>query len=129
MFDSTKNVLIISKFDPDGIALDLFSVSKILESVWLSRSIKKKDDNLFVRLFSVLRKRGVDIPDKAEPLFGLVEALKYMRFWCWAIEKCIEIHGKYASPELLEFYAADRREYERLTNPTEVTDGINIDIE
>ena len=104
-------------YDPDYVAARLYEAGKIVQSVWQVKLIHDNKSRPIGKFVSwLLKLRKIDLPDEADPLFGLVEVLKCMRFWCWAIEQCIEIYGKDAPPELLEFYAADRREHERITN-------------
>ena len=104
-------------YDPDFVARRLYEFGKIAQSVHQAQLIHENKDTLLGRLVHwMLKMRRIDIPDEPDTLFGLVEVMKSMRFWLWAIEKTIEIHGKDAPPELFEFIAADRGEYERLTN-------------
>jgi len=105
-------------YDPDYVASRLYEFGKIVQSVHQAQLIKENKDTLLGKLVLwLLKLRRIDIPDDPDTLFGLVEVIKSMRFWLWAAEKCIEIHGKDAAPELLEFCEADRREHDRLTNP------------
>jgi len=122
MFDMMKRDLEDNEFMPRSVICELYALGKILESLGLSASIQgiystENVMELLARVFK--RKKEVDLPTEVDPLFQVVEAVKYMRFWLWAAEKSIEIHGKDAPPELLEFYAADRREYDNLTDPTQ----------
>jgi len=120
MFDMVKQDLEDAEFMPESIICELYAFGRLLQSFVMSVSVLSllSTDSVLKSLARIFtRKKEVDLPTDTDPLFQLVEAVKYMRFWLWAAEKSIEVHGKDAPPELLEFYEADRREYDRLTNP------------
>jgi len=119
MFDMLKSDLEDIEFEPRAIIYELYGLGKLFQSFALSASIKDSSSasSIMKAVRHIFIKRnGVDLPTGSDSLFQLVEAVKYMRFWLWAAEKSIEINGKDAAPELLEFYEADRRDYDRLTN-------------
>ena len=119
MFDMMKRDLEDNEFMPRSVIYELYGLGKLLESFGLATSIHDvcSIESILKSLAHLFtRKNMVDLPTETDPLFQLVEAVKYMRFWLWAAEKSIEINGKDAAPELLEFYEADRRDYDRLTN-------------
>ena len=120
MFDMLKSDLEDAEFPPRGIIYELHGLGELLRSFSMSQSIHDSYsiEEIIRAMSHSLSKKTDDLPTETDPLFQLVEAVKYMRFWLWAAEKSIEIHGEDASPELLEFYEADRGEYDRITNPT-----------
>ena len=57
-------------------------------------------------MFNFLRKNK-DLPADSHTMFGLIDALNYMRFWTWAIEKSISLHQDQLSWDELEMLKGD----------------------